>query len=153
MRETPSHSATHAPNGKSQERQAPVSSFPPARTRLPRSPPLTKTKNQLLSSIHPPTFTFRQASERRTVIKSPGRLRARPRAANNHLAISATQDPTMATTGANLEALANLQADKLQKIIKSLQGIVAARTGTNTPTTPQPPHIPAATTGEEEAIL
>ena len=53
----------------------------------------------------------------------------------------------MVTPGANLEALTNLQADKLQKLIESLQGIAEARTVTNTPTAPQPSHIPAATTG------
>ena len=58
----------------------------------------------------------------------------------------------MATLGANLEALENIQADELQKLIESLKGISAARTGT-IPTAPQPPHVPAATTGEEEAIL
>ena len=55
----------------------------------------------------------------------------------------------MATPGANLEALANLQAYELQKLIESLQGNVADMTGT-TPTAPQTPHAPAATTGEEE---
>ena len=52
----------------------------------------------------------------------------------------------MNTPGANLEALAYLLADELQKLIEILQGIAAAITGTNTPTAPQPPHIPAATT-------
>ena len=74
------------------------------------------------------------------------RGRSRPKAAKNTQASSATQEPIMDTPGANLEAMANLQADELQKIIKSLQGIAASRTGTNTPTAPQPPHIPAATT-------
>ena len=63
-----------------------------------------------------------------------------------------TQEPTMATSGASLKALVNLQADELQKIIKILQGLAAARTGT-TQTAQQPPHVPAATTGEEEGIL
>ena len=58
----------------------------------------------------------------------------------------------MATPGANLKALANLQADELQKLIEVLQGIAASRKGT-TPTASQHPHVPAATTGEEEAIL
>ena len=60
----------------------------------------------------------------------------------------ATQEPTMATPGSNLEALANLQANKLQKTIESLQCIAEARKGTNTPTAPQHPHV-AAKTGEE----
>ena len=47
----------------------------------------------------------------------------------------------MVTPGANIEALANIQADELQNIIKSLQGIATARMGMNTPTAPQPPHI------------
>ena len=38
----------------------------------------------------------------------------------------------MATLGATLKALANLQADDLQKLIEILQGITAARTGTTT---------------------
>ena len=59
----------------------------------------------------------------------------------------------MATLGANLKAMANLQANEFQKIIKSLQVIAEARTVMNTLTAPQPPHIPAATTGEEEAII
>ena len=42
----------------------------------------------------------------------------------------------MATPGANLNALANLQAYELQKVIESLQGIVESRTGTNTPIAP-----------------
>ena len=58
----------------------------------------------------------------------------------------------MATPGSNLETLTNLQANEFQKLIKSLQGILAARTGT-IPTVPQPPQVPAATTGEEEAIF
>ena len=60
----------------------------------------------------------------------------------------------MATPGANLDALANLQADELRKIIESPQGMAASRTeGTPTPTTPQRPPVPAKATGEEEAIL
>ena len=109
--------------------------------------------SQLISSSHPPNFTVRRASRRRKVIQSPGRWRARPRAANNTQARPAPHDPSTATPGAKLQALANLQADKLQKLIEILQGIAAARTGTNTPTAPQPPHIPVATTGEEEVIL
>ena len=58
----------------------------------------------------------------------------------------------MATLGANLEALANLQEDELQNLIESLQDLAADRTGT-TLTAPQPPHVPAATTWEEEASL
>ena len=52
-----------------------------------------------------------------------------------------TQEPTMATPGASLEALKNLQADELEKLIERLQGIAVSRTGT-TPTAPQPPHAP-----------
>ena len=59
----------------------------------------------------------------------------------------------MATPGASLKSLANLQANEIQKLIEILQGIAAARTITNTPTAPKPPHIPAKTTGEEEEIL
>ena len=60
----------------------------------------------------------------------------------------------MATPGVNLDALANLQADKLRKLIESLQGLAASRTE-RTPTlaTPQRPPIPATAVGEEEAIL
>ena len=72
-----------------------------------------------------------------------------PREANNPPETSATQEPMMATPGANLESLENLQAEELQNIIKSLQGLAAAKKGTNTPTAPQPPHIPVATAGEE----
>ena len=66
--------------------------------------------------------------------------------------IQATQEPTMATPGANLKDLANIQADELHKIIDILQGLAASRTGT-TSTAPQPPQFPAETTVEEEAIL
>ena len=60
----------------------------------------------------------------------------------------------MATPGVNLESLANLQSDDLRKLIERPQGLVAARTGKETtPTAPQPPHTPATTAGEEEAIL
>ena len=58
----------------------------------------------------------------------------------------------MANPGANVEALANLQADELQKLSESLQGIAAARTGV-TPTDPQPSTVPAETTGEGGSIL
>ena len=60
----------------------------------------------------------------------------------------------MATPGANLDALANLQADELRKIIESPQGMAASRTeGTPTPTTPQRPPTPDTAAGEEEAIM
>ena len=58
----------------------------------------------------------------------------------------------MAAPGASLEALTKFQADEIEKIIESLQGIAAASTGTTT-TAPQPPYVPAVTTGGEEAIL
>ena len=58
----------------------------------------------------------------------------------------------MAAPGASLEALTKFQADEIEKIIESLQGIAAARTGT-IPTAPQSPKISAVTTGEEEEIL
>ena len=58
----------------------------------------------------------------------------------------------MATPSVSLEALANLQADDIQKLIEILQCIAEARTRT-TPTAPQTPHVPAVTTGEEEVIL
>ena len=64
----------------------------------------------------------------------------------------ATQETMMATPGVNLEALANFQAWDLQKLIKNLQGLAAARTET-TSSARQPPHVSVATTGEEEAIL
>ena len=70
-----------------------------------------------------------------------------PRAAKDPPASSATEDPTMATPGTNLEALEYLQADKLQNHTESLKGLTAARTATNTPTAPQPPHILTATEG------
>ena len=111
-------------------------------------------QSQLTASNHHPPSTVRRASERRTVIQSPGRWIARPIASNNPPASSAIQEPTMATPGVNLEALANLQADEIRKLIKSLQGLAAARTGKNTaPTAPQPPPIPATTVRQEEAIL
>ena len=55
----------------------------------------------------------------------------------------------MATPGVNLDALENLQAYKLQKLIESLQGLAASRTeGTPTPTTPQGLPTPATAAGE-----
>ena len=60
----------------------------------------------------------------------------------------------MATPGVNMDALANLQADELRKLIESLQDLAASRTEkTPTPTAPQPPPIPATAAGEEELIL
>ena len=60
----------------------------------------------------------------------------------------------MATPGVNLEALANLQADELIKLIEILQGLAASRTeGAPTPTTPRRPNTPTTSAGEEEAIL
>ena len=54
----------------------------------------------------------------------------------------------------NLDALSNLQADELRKLMESLQGLAASRTeGVPTPTTPQLPHAPTTSAGEEEAIL
>ena len=60
----------------------------------------------------------------------------------------------MANPGINLEALENFQTDDLRKLIESLQGLAAARTGDDAkPAVPNPPHIPVITAGEEEAIL
>ena len=50
----------------------------------------------------------------------------------------------------NLDALANLQADELRKLIENLQGIAASRLDrTPTPTTPQRLPIPASAAGDE----
>ena len=55
----------------------------------------------------------------------------------------------MATPSINLDALASLQTDYLQKLIEILQGIVASRQE-EYPT--QQPPIPDSTLEEEEAI-
>ena len=57
----------------------------------------------------------------------------------------------MATPGMNLDALASLQADELQKLIESLQGIAAPRQEETAPT--QPPLVHASTPEEEEEIM
>ena len=56
---------------------------------------------------HPPPFTGKRASRRKTTTQSPGRGNSQPSAATN------PQSPMtmMATPGVNLDALANLQAD------------------------------------------
>ena len=91
---------------------------------------------------------------RRTVIQSPGRGSERPRAANNSQSHKEELEPTMATPGLRLDALANLQAGELKKLIESLQGLAASRIeGTPTLTTPQRPPIPDTAAGEEEAIM
>ena len=60
----------------------------------------------------------------------------------------------MATPGVNLDALANLQADDLRKIIESLQCLAASRTEVApTQTTPRLPPTPTTAAGGEEAIL
>ena len=63
-----------------------------------------------------------------------------------------TQAPaqSMATAGMNLDAIASLQADELQKLIKSLQGIAASRQEGPTPT--QQPPVHTLTTAAEEEI-
>ena len=58
--------------------------------------------------------------------------------------------PTMATPGMNLDALFSLQADELQKLIESLQGLAASRQEEATPT--RQPRIPDSAPEEEEAI-
>ena len=54
----------------------------------------------------------------------------------------------MNTPGVNLDALANLQADELRKLIESQKGLASYRTeGAPKPTTPQRPPTPATTAG------
>ena len=54
----------------------------------------------------------------------------------------------------NMDALANLQADELRKLIESLQGLAASRTeGAPTLTTPRRLPTPITAAREEEAIL
>ena len=62
-----------------------------------------------------------------------------------------TQAPTqaMATASMNLDALASLQADELQKLIKSLQGLAASRQEGTTPTRKPPAHTSTTLEGEE----
>ena len=57
---------------------------------------------------------------------------------------------TMATAGMNLDAIASLQADELQKLIEILQGLAASRQEGPTPTQQQP--VNTATTAAEEEI-
>ena len=90
--------------------------FPPATL------PTTPTDNSGDTPPHtPPTDNTGDVKHQRG--------KARPKAANNPQAIPATQEQKMSTPGANLEELANLQANELQKLIESLQGIAVARTG------------------------
>ena len=56
----------------------------------------------------------------------------------------------MATPGMNLDDLANLQADELQKLVEILQGLAASRQEEATPT--QQPPVLASAPAEEEAI-
>ena len=54
----------------------------------------------------------------------------------------------MATSSVNLDALANLQADELRKIIEILQSLAASRTEVaTTPTTPRRPPTPSTAAG------
>ena len=55
----------------------------------------------------------------------------------------------MATAGMNIDAIASLQADELQKLVESLQGLVASRQEGPTPTQ-QPPGNTATKAAEEE---
>ena len=57
---------------------------------------------------------------------------------------------TMATSGMNQNALASLQADELQNLIESLQGLAESRQEETTPT--QQPPVHASTPAEEEEI-
>ena len=60
----------------------------------------------------------------------------------------------MATPGVNLDALENLQAEELRKLIEILQGLAAPRTkGALTPKALRHPHTPTTAAGEVEAIL
>ena len=63
-----------------------------------------------------------------------------------------TQAPAQAmdTAGMNLDALARLQADEIQKIIENLQSLAASRQEEATPT--QQPPVHASTAAEEEEI-
>ena len=78
--------------------------------------------------------------------------------ARDQLEHTDVQEPTMATLGVNLEALASLPADELNKLIESLQGLAALRTDNEPHALPDPPqltapHIPSTVAGEDEAIL
>ena len=117
-------------------------------------PLVQKQHAQIPAATHPPPSTVRLASRQRTVIQSPGRGSARPRAVNDPYAHTEVPKPTMSIPGVNLEALANLQVDNLRKLIEILQGLAASRTEeTPTPTAPSPPPVPATEAGGEEAIL
>ena len=61
-----------------------------------------RRQRQLPDSNHPPPSMVRQVYERQTVIQSPGRWSARPRAASDPSESSTIQEPTMATRGVNL---------------------------------------------------
>ena len=117
--------------------------------------PLRPERRSMLPESTPPTSTIIRASERRTVIQSPGRWSARPMTPSNHPERTDAQEPTMATPGANIEALASLQAYELSKITEIIQGLVAARTAKEKPTPPtsQAPHIPATIAGEDKTII
>ena len=71
--------------------------------------PLVQEKQaQLPAATHPPPPTVRRASRHRTVIQSPGRGNAQPITANDPKSHTEVPDPTMATPGVFLDALANL---------------------------------------------
>ena len=56
----------------------------------------------------------------------------------------------MTTPSMNLDALVSLQADEIQQLIESLQGLAASRQEETTPT--QQPPVHASAPAEEEAI-
>ena len=85
-----------------------------------------------------PSSTIKRKSGQRTVIQSPGRGSARPQGKTDPQVSTEEPAPTMATPGVNLDALASLQEDELQKLIESLQGLAASRQEETTPTQ-QPP--------------
>ena len=67
------------------------------------APLVPEQQAQIPASTHPPPSTVRLPSRRRTVIQSPGRWSARPRAANDLRATTDVSEPTMATPGVNLD--------------------------------------------------
>ena len=108
---------------------------------------LVPEQQELQAPTHPPSYTIRRTSGRRTFIQSPGRGSTRPQVTTDPKVSTEDPAPTMATPGMNIDALASLQADELRKLIKSLQGLAASRQEEAIPT--QQPPIPTSAPEEE----
>ena len=94
---------------------------------------LVPEEQELATPTQPPSSTIQKKYGRRTTIKSPGQSTTRTQGKTDHQASTEVPAQTMATSGMNLDALASLHADELQKLIKSIQGLAASRQEETTP--------------------